>query len=94
MMTITFDKLARVHGGLDLGPAKRMLSRGAQWGTNGGLACGAAGLAIGGGAGAFGGPATAAAGAGIGGATGLVACGVGGFAAGVTSGAIEELRRR
>jgi hypothetical protein len=94
MTTISLDTLALVHGGLDLGPAKRMLSKGAEWGTNGAIACGAGGLAIGGGAGAFGGPATAAAGAGIGGATGVVACGVGGFAAGVTKGAIDELRRR
>jgi hypothetical protein len=94
MMTLSLDTLALVHGGLDLGPAKRMLSKGAEWGVNGAAACGAGGLAIGGTAGAFGGPATAGAGAVIGGATGVVACGVGGFAAGVTKGAIDELRRR
>jgi hypothetical protein len=94
MTTISLDNLALVHGGLDLGPAKRIASRGAEWGTNGALACGGAGLVIGGGAGAFGGPATAAAGAGIGAATGGVVCGVGGLGAGLVSGAIDELKRR
>jgi len=55
MKTLSLDSLVLVHGGVDLGPAKRMLSRGAQWGVDGAVACGVGGAAIGGGAGAFGG---------------------------------------
>jgi len=93
-MTISLDDLALVHGGIDFGPTKRILSRGAEWGTNGALGCGGAGLLIGGATGAFGGPATAGAGAAIGAAVGGTVCGIGGAAAGVTTAAIDELRRR
>jgi hypothetical protein len=94
MTSIALDTLALVHGGLDLGPAKRIASKGVEWGTNGALACGGAGLLIGGATGAFGGPATAAAGAGIGAAAGTVVCGVGGLGAGLVTGAVDELKRR
>jgi len=91
MTTLSASDLDRVTGGVDFGPAKRMLTRGAEYGANGAVVGGTAGLVVGGATGAFGGPLTALAGAGIGAGVGAVGGGVGGFATGVARQAREEL---
>jgi len=86
--------LALVTGAVDLGPARRMLSRGIEYGANAAVLGGTGGLVVGGVAGAFGGPVTALAGAGIGAGVGTVGGAIGGFGAGVLSQATRELGRR
>jgi len=90
MTTLSATDLDRVTGGVDFGPAKRILSRGVEDGASGAVVGGTSGAVIGGVTGAFGGPATILPGMGIGLGVGAAMGAVGGFATGVASQARQE----
>ena len=93
LTTLDISDLDLVTGGLDFGPAKRILGSGLEHGATAGAYGLVGGGLFGGTVGLFGGPATAAAGAGIGAGVGAYAGAVGGFTYGVASQTRREFGR-
>ena len=93
LTTLDISDLDLITGGLDFGPAKRILGRGVENGATAAVYGFTGGGLFGGTVGLFGGPATAAAGAGIGATVGTVGGAVGGFTHGVATQAYREFRR-
>ena len=94
MTTLSASDLDQVCGGLDLGPAGRMLQRGAEDGAAGTVLGAGTGALVGGTVGLFGGPATGLAGVAIGGATGAATGALVGFGTGVIRQGVAEFRNR